>query len=111
VGPPLICVCARRGGRSTLTAGCVNNFRKTQSRISCLSSNSSRPMPDGGDDVGDLVPSIRIQSLLVRPNCDGYEVVSGGRRLRACQAIAAEEAATDCRSVAARQRPKSAAAA
>lgn len=46
----------------------------------------------GGNDVSDLLPSIRsigvIQSLLVRPNCDGYEVVSGGRRLRACQVIA-----------------------
>lgn len=48
----------------------------------------------GGDDVSDLVPSIRsmgvIQSLLVRPNRDEYEVVSGGRRLRACQMIAKE---------------------
>ena len=53
----------------------------------------------GGDDVSDLVPSIRsigvIQSLLVRPNCDGYEVVSGGRRLRACQIIAEETGGID----------------
>ncbi len=53
----------------------------------------------GGDDVSDLLPSIRsigvIQSLLVRPNCDGYEVVSGGRRLRACQMIAKEAGKID----------------
>ena len=48
----------------------------------------------GGDDVSDLLPSIRsigvIQSILVRPNCEGYEVVAGGRRLRTCQLIAEE---------------------
>lgn len=48
----------------------------------------------GGGDVSDLLPSIRsigvVQSLLVRPNCDGYEVVAGARRLRACQRIAEE---------------------
>ena len=48
----------------------------------------------GGDDVSDLLPSIRnigvIQSLLVRPNCEGYEVIAGGRRLRTCQLIAEE---------------------
>ena len=53
----------------------------------------------GGDDVSDLLPSIRsigvIQSLLVRPNCNGYEVVSGGRRLRACQMIAEEAGQID----------------
>lgn len=48
----------------------------------------------GGGDISDLLPSIRaigvVQSLLVRPNCEGYEVVAGGRRLRTCQQIAAE---------------------
>ena len=48
----------------------------------------------GGSDVSDLVPSIRslgvIQSLLVRPNCEGFEVVAGARRLRACQHIEKE---------------------
>ena len=48
----------------------------------------------GGDDVSDILPSIRnigvIQSLLVRPNCEGFEVVAGGRRLRACQLVAEE---------------------
>ncbi|MEM6914152.1 MAG: ParB/RepB/Spo0J family partition protein, partial [Pseudomonadota bacterium] len=42
----------------------------------------------------DLIPSIRamgvIQPLLVRPNCDGFEVVAGQRRLAACQALARE---------------------
>ncbi len=48
----------------------------------------------GGADVSDLVPSIRaqgvLQPLLVRKTCEGYEVIAGGRRLIACQAIAAE---------------------
>lgn len=48
----------------------------------------------GGKEVADLVASIRslgvIQPLLVRPNCEGFEVVAGQRRLRACQAIAEE---------------------
>ena len=41
----------------------------------------------GGRDVSDLVPSIRslgvLQPLLVRPNCEGYEIVAGQRRYRA----------------------------
>ena len=48
----------------------------------------------GVRDVSDLIPSIRsigvIQPLLVHPNGEGYEVVAGGRRLRAAQAIAQE---------------------
>jgi len=46
------------------------------------------------EDLGELIASIRslgvIQPLLVRPNCDGFEVVAGQRRLLACQAIAQE---------------------
>jgi ParB family chromosome partitioning protein len=46
------------------------------------------------DDLGELIASIRglgvIQPLLVRPNCDGFEVVAGQRRLLACQALAQE---------------------
>lgn len=57
-----------------------------------LSKNNVRR--HGGKDVADLVASIRslgvIQPLLVRPNCEGFEVVAGQRRLRACQAIAEE---------------------
>ncbi|RDJ21067.1 ParB/RepB/Spo0J family partition protein [Bosea caraganae] len=48
----------------------------------------------GGEDVSDLVPLIRklgvLQPLLVRPNCEGFEVIAGGRRLKACQIVAAE---------------------
>lgn len=52
----------------------------------------------GGADVSDLVPSIRaqgvLQPLLVRKNCEGYEVIAGGRRLKACQIIAAKSEET-----------------
>ncbi|MEM9128197.1 MAG: ParB/RepB/Spo0J family partition protein [Pseudomonadota bacterium] len=49
-----------------------------------------------GDTSGDdLVQSIKamgiIQPLLVRPNCEGYEVVAGQRRLAALQQIAAQQ--------------------
>lgn len=48
----------------------------------------------GVNDVADLVLSIRnnglLQPLLVRPNCEGYEVIAGQRRLRACQILNAE---------------------
>lgn len=47
------------------------------------------------EDLGELTASIRslgvIQPLLVRPNCDGFEVVAGQRRLLACQAIEAQD--------------------
>jgi ParB family chromosome partitioning protein len=50
-----------------------------------------------GKDVADLVPSIRslgiIQPLLVRPNCEGYEIVAGQRRYNALLTLA-EEGAT-----------------
>jgi ParB family chromosome partitioning protein len=43
------------------------------------------------EDLDELIASIRslgvIQPLLVRPNCDGFEVIAGQRRLLACQAI------------------------
>lgn len=49
-----------------------------------------------GDTSGDdLIPSIKaiglIQPLLVRPNCEGYEVVAGQRRLSALQALNEEQ--------------------
>lgn len=48
----------------------------------------------GGDDVADLLPSIRmrgvLQPLLVRPDGDLYEVIAGQRRLKACQLLAGE---------------------
>jgi len=53
----------------------------------------------GSKDVSDLIASIRslgvIQPLLVRPNCDGFEVIAGQRRLRACQALEAETGKAD----------------
>ena len=48
----------------------------------------------GGKDVSDLLPSIRslgvVQPLLVRPNCEGYEIVAGQRRYRALLALQEE---------------------
>lgn len=48
----------------------------------------------GGKDVADLVPSIRslglLQPLLVRPNCEGYEIVAGQRRYHALTKLAEE---------------------
>ena len=49
----------------------------------------------GGKDVTNLVPSIRslgvLQPLLVRPNCEGYEIVAGQRRYHALLALATED--------------------
>ena len=48
----------------------------------------------GGDNVDDLLPSMRalglIQPLLVRKNCQGYEVVAGARRLKAATLLVDE---------------------
>jgi len=48
----------------------------------------------GKEELDELIASIRslgvIQPLLVRPNCDGFEVVAGQRRWLACQALAQE---------------------
>jgi len=48
----------------------------------------------GGKDIADLLPSIRslgiIQPLLVRPNCDGFEIVAGQRRYEALAKLAEE---------------------
>lgn len=48
----------------------------------------------GAKDVDDLTASIRaiglIQPILVRPNCEGFEVVAGQRRFNALTALAAE---------------------
>jgi len=45
----------------------------------------------GHKDVADLVPSIRalgiLQPLLVRPNCEGYEIIAGRRRYNALMAL------------------------
>ncbi len=49
-----------------------------------------------GDTSGDdLVPSIKslgvFQPLLVRKNCEGYEIIAGQRRFNACLTIAKEQ--------------------
>lgn len=48
----------------------------------------------GAHQIDDLLPSIRaiglIQPILVRPNCEGFEVVAGQRRYNALTALAAE---------------------
>lgn len=48
----------------------------------------------GEEELDELIASIRslgvIQPLLVRPNCEGFEVVAGQRRLLAIQALQAE---------------------
>jgi ParB family chromosome partitioning protein len=48
----------------------------------------------GGKDIDDLLPSIRslglLQPLLVRPNCEGFEIVAGQRRFLALTRLAGE---------------------
>jgi ParB family transcriptional regulator, chromosome partitioning protein len=48
----------------------------------------------GGKEVADLLPSIRslgiIQPLLVRPNCEGFEIIAGQRRYHALVKLADE---------------------
>ena len=48
----------------------------------------------GGKDIDDLIPSIRslgiIQPLLVRKNCEGYEIVAGQRRYHALVKLSQE---------------------
>ena len=48
----------------------------------------------GGKDVADLVPSIRslgvLQPLLVRRNCEGFEIIAGQRRYHALHKLAEE---------------------
>lgn len=50
----------------------------------------------GAKDVADLLPSIRslgvLQPLLVRPNCEGYEIVAGQRRYHALVKLSEETA-------------------
>lgn len=49
----------------------------------------------GGKEIADLLPSIRslgiIQPLLVRPNCDGFEIVAGQRRFHALIKLSTDE--------------------
>lgn len=49
----------------------------------------------GAKDIADLVPSIRslglLQPLLVRQNCEGFEVIAGQRRFYALQKLSEEQ--------------------
>ena len=62
--------------------------------LSKLKLSSVNVRKHGGKDVDDLIASIRslgvIQPLLVREGYDGFEVIAGQRRLRACQALEQE---------------------
>jgi len=48
----------------------------------------------GARDIADILPSIRaqglLQPLLVRPNCEGFEIIAGQRRFHALQVLAEE---------------------
>ena len=50
----------------------------------------------GAKEIADLVPSIQslglLQPLLMRPNCEGYEIVAGQRRYHALLKLAEGEA-------------------
>lgn len=53
----------------------------------------------GGKDFADLLPSIRslglLQPLLVRPNCEGFEIVAGQRRFLALSKLAEDGEVSD----------------
>ena len=59
-----------------------------------LKTTSVNVRKKGGKDIADLLPSIRslglLQPLLVRPNCEGFEIVAGQRRYHALCTLAAE---------------------
>lgn len=50
----------------------------------------------GAKDIADILPSIRslgvLQPLLVRKNCEGYEIIAGQRRYHAAVKVAQETA-------------------
>lgn len=68
-------------------------------RLEHIAIDQLKPSPlnfrkKGGKDVGDLTASIRsiglLQPLLVRSNCEGFDIIAGQRRFRALSALAAE---------------------
>ena len=63
-------------------------------KIDDLKTTAINVRKKGGKDIDDLVPSIRslgiIQPLLVRKNCEGYEVVAGQRRYHALVKLSQE---------------------
>jgi ParB family transcriptional regulator, chromosome partitioning protein len=54
---------------------------------------------NGKKDIADLLPSIRslgiLQPLLVRPNCEGFEIVAGQRRFHSAMQIKKEDGTVD----------------
>lgn len=60
-----------------------------------LKTTSVNVRKNGARDVADLVPSIQslglLQPLLVRPNCERFEIVAGQRRYHALLKIAEDE--------------------
>jgi len=56
-------------------------------KIENLKTTAINVRKKGGKEIGDLLPSIRslglLQPLLVRKNCEGYEIVAGQRRYHA----------------------------
>ncbi len=54
---------------------------------------------NGKKDIADLLPSIRslgiLQPLLVRPNCEGFEIVAGARRFHSAMQIKKEDGRID----------------
>lgn len=63
-------------------------------KIEDLKTTSLNVRKVGAKNVDDLIASIRtmgvLQPLLVRPNCEGFEVVAGQRRFYAVQKLAEE---------------------
>jgi ParB family chromosome partitioning protein len=63
-------------------------------KLDALKTTSVNVRKIGAKDVADLVPSIRslgvLQPLLVRPNCEGFEIVAGQRRYHALHVLADE---------------------
>ncbi|MCP4185521.1 MAG: ParB/RepB/Spo0J family partition protein [Hyphomicrobiales bacterium] len=63
-------------------------------KIDDLKTTAINVRKKGGKDIADLLPSIRslgiLQPLLVRPNCEGYEIVAGQRRYHALVKLSEE---------------------
>lgn len=70
----------------------------THLNLNDLKPSSVNVRKKDGNAIGDLLPSIRslgiLQPLLVRPNCEGYEIVAGQRRYHALTVLA-EDGAID----------------
>lgn len=67
-------------------------------KIENLKTTTVNVRKKGAKDIADLLPSIRsfglLQPLLVRPNCEGFEIVAGQRRYHALKKLAEETGET-----------------